>query len=313
MGVLPPGGVGDAPGLAELREGVEAAWRTYQSSPTRFSDAAHVLPVLIAAVDAATRAYRSPAEAERREAHRIAADLYALLRSYCKRAGRMSLSLLAADRGLRAAEEADDPVRIAVAQWNLGHHLVADNELDGAEMVVRQAAEALGDWRDSPESAGVYGALQLVRAVTLSRRRDVWGARAVLDGPATQAAKISGECNVGRTVFGPSNLALHRVSVEMEAGEATTALRIADTVNTAGMASIERRVTHLLEVTRCYELHRNDAAVLFHLQKAERLGPEDVHRSLMVRELVRGLRLRARPSFADDIAELAARVGLLAN
>ncbi|MER6847707.1 hypothetical protein AB0A81_21250 [Streptomyces flaveolus] len=36
----------------------------------------------------------------------------------------MDLATIAADRAQRAAEDADDPLRIAAAQWNLGHVLV---------------------------------------------------------------------------------------------------------------------------------------------------------------------------------------------
>ncbi|MFC1418355.1 hypothetical protein [Streptacidiphilus cavernicola] len=45
-----------------------------------------------------------------------AADLYFLLRSYLRRTGRVDMSMLAADRAMRAAEDADDPLRIAAAQ-----------------------------------------------------------------------------------------------------------------------------------------------------------------------------------------------------
>ncbi|UGQ11155.1 helix-turn-helix domain-containing protein [Yinghuangia sp. ASG 101] len=314
VGTWPVARAADRVDVTALRERVEEACRTYQSSATRFSAAALVLPDLIADAERAVRQLGAPADAgERREAHRARADLYFLLRSYCKRQGRMSLSMLAADRALHAAQEADDPLRIAAAEWNLGHHLLADNELDGAEAVVRQAADGLGQWRASPSVAAVYGALHLVFAATLSRRRDARGARRVLDGPASAVAAVSGEGNVLWTVFGPANVAVHRVSVEMEAGRPNAGLEIADHVDTAGMASIERRMTHLLEVTRCYEQSRDDLAVLLHLQNAERLAPEDVRGSKMARELVRTLRHRARPSYASDVADLAARVGLLAN
>lgn len=314
VGILPAATTAEDVHLVELRERVNGAWRTYQSSGQRFSAVAQALPELLADVDSATRLRRSPAEArERRQAQRIAADLFFLMRSYCKRLGRMDLSLLAADRGTRAAQEADDPLRIAGAAWNLGHHLLADGELDGAELVARQAADGLGDWRRTPDTAALYGALQLVLAATESRRCRVQKARAVLDGPATAAAAVSGESNVLWTAFGPSNVGVHRAFVEMEAGEAASALQIADSIDTSAMTSIERRVSHLLDVTRCYEQRRNDPAVLVHLQRAERLAPEDVRGSVLARELVRGLQHRARPSNAADVAELAARVGLLAN
>nr|WP_243876596.1 helix-turn-helix transcriptional regulator [Streptomyces sp. 846.5] len=118
----------------QLRERVEAAWRSWQSSAQRFTDAAEHLPGLIADTQHAVRACRTGTDAaERREVLRVSADLYFLLRSYLRRAGRVDLSLMAADRAMRAAEDADDPLRIAAAQWNLGHVLLSAGDAEGAE------------------------------------------------------------------------------------------------------------------------------------------------------------------------------------
>ncbi|MFE5327277.1 helix-turn-helix domain-containing protein [Embleya sp. NPDC056575] len=302
------------PDLPILRERVESAWRTYQSSPTRFSDTGVLLPPLITDTDYALRSWRTSGETRQfREAHRIAADLYGLLRTYCKRTGRMDLSLLAADRARRSAVEADDPLRIATSDWNLGHVLLSDGEPEGAELVARRAAAKLGDWQSVSDVAALYGSLHLVIAVALARRRRWSDARKVLREHADPAARVAGEGNVQWTAFGPTNVLLHRVSIEMEAGETGHALRIASGVNPSVMPSVERQATHLLELTRCYEQRREDPAVLLHLKEAERVAPEDVHNSLLVRDLVRGLRQRARPSYLREVAALAARMGMLAN
>lgn len=111
--------------LAALRERVDAAWRMWQGAHNRYTDASAVLPDLIVDVQQAARSFRAAGEVnERREAARLSADLHFLLRTFTKRIGRTDLSLLAADRGLAAAEEADDPLRIAAAQWNPGHILL---------------------------------------------------------------------------------------------------------------------------------------------------------------------------------------------
>jgi transcriptional regulator with XRE-family HTH domain len=300
--------------IPRLRDRVEAAWRTYQSSPNRFSDTSVLLSPLVVETEHALRSYCGLGESvQRREVHRIAADLYALLRTYCKRTGRMDLSLLAADRARRSAQEADDPLRIAASEWNLGHALIADGEPEGAEAVARRAADALGNWREDPSLAAMYGALHLVVAVGLARRRLWWKARDVLRDHADPAAAISGEGNVQWTVFGPSNVLVHQVSIEMESGETGVALRIAESVDPFAMPSVERQMTHLIELTCCYEQRREDPGVLLHLQQAERLAPEDIHGSPLARDMVQGLRKRARPSYSREVAELAARMGMLAN
>ncbi|MFD8955384.1 helix-turn-helix domain-containing protein [Streptomyces caelestis] len=66
----------------ELRDRVEQAWKVWQNSPTRFADAEALLPGLIHDAEGTVRALRTGTYGgERREALRVAADLYGLLRS----------------------------------------------------------------------------------------------------------------------------------------------------------------------------------------------------------------------------------------
>ncbi|MEV7010059.1 helix-turn-helix transcriptional regulator [Streptosporangium sp. NPDC051022] len=310
MGYGPPRSTPPLPSTV-LRERVEAAWRMWQTSPTRFTDAATVLPGLIADAEHATRVQRTSVDsASRRDAFRAAADLYFLLRSYCRRADRVDLSLMAADRGLRAAEDADDPIRIAAAQWNLGHVLLADGEHEGAEQIACLGIEQLGATRHS-EAAALAGALELV-AVVADARRKKWGsARRRLRDRAVPQARQAGEGNSMWTVFGPTNVELHSVSIEMEAGEATEALRVADQIDTSHLPSLERRFTFLLDVARCHDLRREDAAVLVHLLDLLHIAPEDFVRNSLARDMVIRLRRRLRPMYRRQVDVLTEHLQLL--
>lgn len=313
MGYGPPHSTAPQPSQ-KLRERVEAAWRTWQTSPTRFTDAARILPDLVTDIEHAVRALRASTDAAaRRDVLRVAADLYFLLRSYLRRTGRVDLSLMAADRAVRAAEDADDPLRIAAAQWNLGHVLLACGEAEGAEQVAIRAAEQLRPHIQAGDAdcAAMAGALQLVAVVAAARRRQWWSARDRLSKKALPAARDAGEGNVMWTVFGPTNVDLHTVSIEMEAGEASEALRVADALDTSALPSRERSFTFTLEVARCYDLRREDAAVLLHLLELEQLAPEDLARAPMARQLVLSLVRRARAMHARQAEALAERLGIL--
>ncbi len=113
------------------------------------------------------------------------------------------------------------------------------------------------------------------------------------------------------TVFGPTNVALHAVSVEMETGEAAQALRLADDIDVSASPSLERQTTFALEVARCYEQRRDDPGVFLHLVNAESSGPEDMRYNTLARDLVHGLLKRARPTYAPQVRALAARIDLL--
>ncbi|MEV4924066.1 helix-turn-helix transcriptional regulator [Streptomyces roseoverticillatus] len=295
---------------AVLRERVEAAWRMWQTSRTRFTDAARVLPTLLVDVEHAVRAHRAATDVRaRREVLRVAADLYGLLRSYCHRTGRVDLSLLVADRALRVAEEADDPLRIAAAHWNLGHVLLAAGDHEGAEQVATRAAEDLLGSPASRVRNALAGALELVAATAVARRRDWWAARRRLEDRALPRARETGEGNVAWTVFGPTNVELHAMTIEMLAGEAAEGLRCADRIDITRVPSIERQFTFALEVARCHDLKREDAAVLVHLLDLEYLAPEDVVRSPLARQMAVDLRRRARPTYRRQTDALAERFG----
>ncbi|MFC7642644.1 hypothetical protein ACFQX6_18145 [Streptosporangium lutulentum] len=295
---------------------MSAIWSLWQTSPTRFTDAAPLVPDLLRDVQFVTRVLRPTGDAAmRRDAYRISADLYFFLRTFTKRIGRPDLSLLVADRGMVAAEETDDPLRVAVAKWNLGQILLSQGEAEGAEEVALHAIEALHNDlpSDSHARIAVEGALWLVATIAAVRRGDFWTARDRLRERALPATRQSGGHNVLWTVFGVPNVGLHAVSIEVEAGETAEALRLADDVVVSHLPSLERRTTFALEVARCYDQRRDDAAVFIHLLTAEASGPEDLKYNILARDLIRGLLKRARPTYSPQIQAMAQRVGLLAR
>ncbi|MFF3642109.1 helix-turn-helix domain-containing protein [Streptomyces sp. NPDC002564] len=302
-----------APGAA-LRDRVEAAWESWQTSSTRFTAAAELLPALVADTEHAARAARTgPDAAERRAVLRAAADLYCLLRSYLRRTGRLDLAALAADRAVRAAEDADDPLRIAAAQWNLGHVLLAAGQPGEAEeLALRSAEQVAAATLPDVERAALGGALQLVAVVGAARMRQWDTARSRLRERAEPAARRVGDStNVARTVFGPTNVALHALSIDMEAGETGEALHAADAIDTNGLPSLEREFTFGLEVAACHSQRRDDAAALLALLSLESLAPEDLARTPLARSMVLTVIRRARAMHARQAEHLAERLGLV--
>ena len=294
-----------------LRDRVKAAW---QNDADRFTQAATTLPTLVADVEHAVRAARSGTDVtECRAVLRAAADLYCLLRSYLRRTGHVDLAMLAADRAMRAAEDADDPLRIAAAQWNLGHVLLAAGKSVEAEEFALRAAEQVATAQiPEVERMAMAGALHLVAVVGAARRRRWWEARDRLKKYAAPAARaVPDRSNVGWTVFGPTNLVLHAVSIEMEAGETSEALHTADAIDTSGLPSLEREFTFGLEVAACHSQRRDDAAALLSLLSLESVAPEDLTRNPLARQLVLTVIRRARARHARQAEQLAERIGLV--
>jgi transcriptional regulator with XRE-family HTH domain len=299
---------------AELRDRVEAAWQNWQTAGDRFTRAADTLPALVADLEHAARTARAGTDtAERRAVLRTAADLYCLLRSYLRRTGRVDLATLAADRAMRAAEDADDPLRIAAAQWNFGHVLLAAGQpAEAEELALRAAEQVAATTMPEVERAAMGGALQLVAVVGAARRRQWWQARDRLKEHAAPAARqVPDGSNVAWTVFGPTNVALHALSIEMEAGETGEALHTADAIDTSELPSLEREFTFGLEVAACHSQRRDDAATLLALFGLEAVAPEDLARTPLARQLVLTVIRRARAMHARQAEQLAVRIGLV--
>ncbi|MEV5013323.1 helix-turn-helix domain-containing protein [Streptomyces sp. NPDC053780] len=313
LGYGPPRSTAPVP-AAVLRDRAEAAWQSWQTSGTRFTEAAETLPDLVGDVEHAARAARAGNDpTERRGVLRAAADLYCLLRSYLRRTGRVDLATVAADRAQRAAEDADDPLRIAAAQWNLGHVLLAAGQpAEAEELALRAAEQVAATTMPDVERVAMGGALQLVAVVGAARRRRWWEARERLKQHAAPAARrVPDGSNVAWTVFGPTNVALHALSIDMEAGETGEALHTADAIDTDGLPSVEREFTFGLEVAACHSQRRDDAATLLTLRELETLAPEDLARNPLARQLVLTVIRRARAMQARQAEKMAERIGLV--
>jgi transcriptional regulator with XRE-family HTH domain len=297
------------PELPDLDERINATWAAWFGSPTKYTDVLTVLPDLIVDAERAVHAYDRT-----RDACRQASEVYQLARPVLKHVGRVDLGNLVSDRAMRYAEETEDPLLIAAATWNLGQAMLSDDMPQGALDIAMLGAERLEPLlaHGGEEHFSVYGGLLLVAAIGSVRNGDPWRARELLRGPARRAAERVGEGrNHHHTVFGPSNVGIHAVSVVYETGEVSDALRLADEVDISLVPSLERKTSHLYQVARCYDCRGNDPAVFVHLKMAERLCPQDFQHKQIVRNLVRSLVKRAKPSYAAEVREFATQIGLL--
>lgn len=291
-----------------VRRAVLDAWRTWQTSPRRYTLLTAELPALIGETEAALR---DADAAGSRAAHSSAADLYCLLRTVTKRIGRGDLSLLVADRAVRAAEEADDPVRLAGARWNLTQVLLADGQTEGAEAVAMHAVDDLRPFRANGnlDALALSGALLLIAAIAAVRNGDAWGARDRLR-LASPLAEKTGERNTCWTAFGPTNVAMYAVSIEVESGEAVEGLRLAERIEPQRSPSIERRVAFLLDQAKGYQQRRDYARSLQLLQTTALEAPEDIQFRPAAHKLLRTTIERGQRSVSAEASRLASQVGL---
>ncbi|MCW2876164.1 MAG: hypothetical protein JWQ95_264 [Sphaerisporangium sp.] len=299
----------EPPDPEQLVERVSAARDAWMSSHNRYSILMRELPQLISDAERLILENDGRPDA-RRVACRVAADAYILGRGVLKHLGRLDLAHLAADRAMRYAEETEDPLMVAWAHWNLGQSMLSDDMHEVAYDVARQGMEvfepALADGDDRHLS--VYGALQLMAAISLARAGEDQEARDLLRGPALSIARrVDEQGNHFGLAFGPTNVAIHMASIECEKRRPDVALRVADDIDLTRTPSVERRTTHLGQIARACEDLGDDAASLVYLLRIERECPEELDYKRLLREMVRSLARRARPSWAPEVRYLAER------
>jgi transcriptional regulator with XRE-family HTH domain len=298
------------PNLANLRRDLRRAWQLRQAA--RYSELGAVLPRLMADTEVATREFEGT---DRLAAFAVLAEAYHVAAMALKKFGENELAWIAADRGVLAAERAEAPLLMAVSARAVGQVFMSAGRLDEAQSVSTAALTALepGLGKASPEYLSVWGALLLTRAIIAARKNDRSTAGQSLHEAATTADRLGQDRNDFWTVFGPTNVAIHAVSVDIELGDPAAGLRRAPSVDPSRLSPelVERRVYHMIDLARGYAQQRNDAAAVLTLLEAERVAPEEVKYHVIVPEMLRELLKRERRAATPGLRPLAARVGVL--
>jgi hypothetical protein len=132
----------------------------------------------------------------------------------------------------------------------------------------------------------------LTGAVVAARQKKSQTARHYLREADATAARLGEGHNHLWTAFGPTNAAIHRISVEVELGEGGRAVECASAVDIRAIPFLERRAHHLIDVATGKLEWGRDWEALELLIEAEVLAPEEVRFQPGSRQLVRLLMKR---------------------
>ncbi|MEU0694801.1 helix-turn-helix transcriptional regulator [Streptomyces niveus] len=295
----------------DFKTAVADAWTVYETqAEARYRDVGERLPNLLRQGHAALR----DASAEDEPAVlRQLIGLYGLHQIWLRRVGEPTLARVAADRGLTLADNAGDPALLAAAAWNLSCVLTSSGDVaDSFELARQTIAQCTPDEGSSPEHWSAYGALHLQGAVAAVRANKAPMGWDLYRGAREAAQRVGGDLNHWHTCFGPTNVAMHEVHLIAEEGDASEALRVADTVQVNPVLPLERRTRYLIEVMNLNRVQRDDYATVHILGKLMKQSPEEIVFSPLVREAVAELLKREKPLWRDDLREVAKHVGLAA-
>jgi hypothetical protein len=152
----------------------------------------------------------------------------------------------------------------------------------------------------------------LSASAAAARRGDGREARTSLRAAAIFAERLGAERSDYGAVFGPVNVAIHRVAVPVELGAHREALRHVHAVplGTLPAQLAERRSRFLIDAARAHAGVQDDQGAIGALTEAEAVAPDEVRRHRMTRAVVADLLTRERRS--SGLRELAGRCGVTA-
>jgi hypothetical protein len=201
--------------LPVLRRRLDRAWAAFQSS--RYSMLGSQLPRLLTATQHAVKELDGDG---RLQACGLLAEAYQLAAAMLLKLGDSNSAWVAADRGVLAAEQAEDRSVVASAARILAYAFIDARHFGKAKDLTVAAAGALeADLSSSPAQLSLYGALLQKGAMAAAYQGDRITSRALLGEADTIARRLGGDANHWFTAFGPTNVNVHRVSAAVALGD----------------------------------------------------------------------------------------------
>jgi hypothetical protein len=265
---------------------VQHVWDAYQRG--RLGQVISALPGLIRS---AQKLEESPSDhpswAASARVHHLAATTLANV-------GESDLAWLAAERAMRAGDQAGHPFVLASAARAGTHALLAIGRYDDALDLGITAASWLQSQvdRNDPNALSLAGMLYLRTAAAAARRHDRGTARELLRRAADAADRLGVDANYWQTGFGPTNVTIHEFSAALDLGDVAFVVEHAPGLPVAHMP-VERGVSHRIDLARALSLVARDDDALSELLTAEQKSPQLVRHSAAARETVRTMHRRA--------------------
>lgn len=287
-----------------LRPAVKAH-RLYQRAD--YSAAAELLSPLLVGLEVGS-------SSAARSAHVAAAAAYLAASKLAVKAGDAQLAWVAADRAATHALHAGDYDLHAAAAYQVACALFADSRVQEAERLAVQVADGLGRFGDSPRTLSVRGSLLLLAAVTAARRSAPADSAGYLIAAERLAHRLGKDGNQLWTGFGPTNVAIHRLSAAVALSRPDQALVLGAAIDTsalpAGLAG--RRSQVHLDLARARAEQHDDPVAVLHLLEAERIASQTINTNTEAQRTVAALLHRERRDLTPGLRPLALRAGLAA-
>ncbi|AGZ38361.1 putative DNA-binding protein [Actinoplanes friuliensis DSM 7358] len=272
--------------MVELSRGVALVDALHQACD--YAGAARLLPGLLSDLHTET------AGPDRYEALRLLCDATSNASSVLRSLGYPADAFLAAERCRDAADAAGDPVLQGHAAYILARAATACGSYQRGQTIAERAIDDLGRHIARPGGPEALGSLHLVAALASRCRERLDDSREWLD-EAAELAQRTGETDTMGMFFGPTNVDIWRMSIEVDDGDPGRVVEIAQRTDPATIPAGVRQVFYYADTARALaRIGGRDREAIRFLLTAERIAPQHVHTSAELAETTRALLDRSR-------------------
>lgn len=296
--------------ITSLRQEIAEAYRLRQAS--RYEALGAMLPDMLVATQ---RAMRTRKNYDQQELFWLHVEANHVAAAFLKKAGRHDLAWVAIDRASLAAEHTDSVLLKAACAYRLSNLLQETGQLEEAYDIVSRSISVLDNacQKQTPPFLSMKGALWLKASAIATRQRDDKVAGECLSLASTTAVRLGKDRNDFWMAFGPTNVAIHRLSRAVSREDWDGALVNARSVNLSRFPSglLERRARYLVDRAYSHAAKKEDAEAVQTLLEAERRAPEELRQDENVTLVLEALLAQERKAKSPGLRGMAQRAGLI--
>jgi transcriptional regulator with XRE-family HTH domain len=223
---------------------------------------------------------------------------------------------LAADRAMQAALAVDDTVALARATRSVARSLTSTGQLASAINALTGMADRMRPelTTGADQLLSLYGMLYLAASIAAARQEDAETALVMHEHAQAAAENLGPHCETYQTVFGATNVALHRVAALVRLREPGQAVEYARNIDPGSISTLppERKVNYAFDLSTAYtEIGRYTEAART-LVEAERVAPEEVRCRPLAHGLLRAMLRNTSGDLGRSVQRMASRAGVSA-
>ncbi|MGW2841303.1 helix-turn-helix domain-containing protein [Streptomyces sp. NPDC001493] len=270
---------------------------------THLRNAARMLPSVI--TELTTAAWRSQSS----ELWRALASTYRTAHDVSVKLGYYDLSAVALDRMDWAARRASDPCLSAIRQYMRALVYFREGEYRIGQRLITSGHQIMSAAGEDREALAVRGQLHLGASVIAARAEQ----QTLVDDHIAEATRCAGATGEATRIhwlsFGPTNVAMHRMSAAIEMRQYDDALIQSQGIKLPAGLATSRRAHFLIDRARCEMETGHTEAALGSLADARHAAPEQTRYHPGARETIKGLVHLSRRT-PDSLGHMATWIGL---